>query len=30
MATTKGYKDYILEQLDLLDNTSCKPMMGDI
>ena len=28
MATTKGYKDYILEQLDLLDNITCRPMMG--
>ena len=28
MATTKEYKDYILEQLDLLDNINCRPMMG--
>lgn len=29
MATTKEYKDFILEQLDLLDNITCKPMMGE-
>ena len=29
MATTKDYKDYVLEQLDLLDNVTCKPMMGE-
>ena len=29
MATTKDYKDFILEQLSLLDNISCKPMMGE-
>ena len=29
MATTKGYKDYILEQLNLLDNIACRPMMGE-
>jgi len=29
MATSKGYKDYILEQLDLLDNITCRPMMGE-
>ena len=28
MATSKGYKDYILEQLNLLDNITCRPMMG--
>ena len=27
MATTKEYKDFILEQLDLLDNITCKAMM---
>ena len=27
MATTKDYKDFILEQLDLLDNITCKAMM---
>ncbi len=29
MATTKGYKDYILEQLNLIDNITCRPMMGE-
>ncbi len=29
MATTKEYKDYILEQLNLLDNITYKPMMGE-
>ena len=29
MATTKTYKDYILEELNLLDNIICKPMMGE-
>ncbi|MBP3255856.1 MAG: TfoX/Sxy family protein [Clostridia bacterium] len=29
MATSKEYKDFILEQLDLLDNVSCKAMMGE-
>ena len=29
MATSKEYKDFILEQLDLLDNIICKPMMGE-
>ena len=29
MATTKEYKDYILEQLSLLDNITYKPMMGE-
>ena len=29
MATTKDYRDYILEQLDLLDNITCKSMMGE-
>lgn len=24
MATSKEYKDFILEQLDLLDNINCK------
>ena len=26
MATTKDYKDFILEQLNLLDNITCKSM----
>ena len=29
MATSKDYKDFILEQLDLLDNITCKAMMGE-
>ena len=29
MATSKEYKDFILDQLDLLDNITCKPMMGE-
>ena len=29
MATSKEYKDYILEQLNLLDNITCKAMMGE-
>lgn len=29
MATTKEYKDYILEQLQLLDDITCKSMMGE-
>ena len=29
MATTKEYKDFILEQLDLLDNITCKAMMSE-
>ena len=29
MATTKEYKDFILEQLNLLDGITCKQMMGE-
>ena len=29
MATTKEYKDFILEQLSLLDEITCKSMMGE-
>lgn len=29
MATTKEYKDFILEQLNLLDNVNCRAMMGE-
>ena len=29
MATTKEYKDYVLEQLNLLGGITCKPMMGE-
>lgn len=29
MATTKDYKEFILEQLNILNNITCKPMMGE-
>lgn len=29
MATTKAYRDFILEQLDILSDITCKPMMGE-
>ena len=29
MATTKEYKNFILEQLNILDDITCKPMMGE-
>ena len=29
MATSKDYKDFILGQLDLLNNVTCKSMMGE-
>lgn len=29
MASSKGFKDYILEQLRGLDDITCKPMMGE-
>ena len=29
MATTKEYKDFILEQLSILNNVTCKSMMGE-
>ena len=29
MATTKDYKEYVLEQLNLLDSITCKPMMDE-
>lgn len=29
MATAKEYKDFILEQLNLADGITCKPMMGE-
>ena len=29
MATSKEYKDFILEQLNLLDSITCKAMMGE-
>ena len=29
MATSKDFKEFILEQLDLLDNITCESMMGE-
>ena len=29
MATTKEYRDFILEQLSNLEEINCKPMMGE-
>ena len=29
MGTSKDYKDFILEQLDLLDDITCRAMMGE-
>ena len=29
MSSTKNYRDYILEQLKILDNIKCRPMMGE-
>lgn len=29
MATTKEFRDYVLEQLNVLDNITCRPMMGE-
>lgn len=29
MVTTKDYRDFVLEQLNLLDNITCKSMMGE-
>ncbi|MBR2578749.1 MAG: TfoX/Sxy family protein [Clostridia bacterium] len=29
MATTKEYKDFILEQLSVLGDITCRPMMGE-
>lgn len=29
MATTKEYRDFILEQLSNLEDINCKPMMGE-
>ena len=29
MASTKDYRDFILEQLSILNGISCKPMMGE-
>ena len=29
MATTKEFRDFVLEQFNLLDNITCKSMMGE-
>ena len=29
MSTVKEYKNFILDQLNLIDNIICKPMMGE-
>ncbi len=29
MATTKEYRDYVVEQLNDLKNITCRPMMGE-
>ena len=29
MSTTKSYRDFILSQLSVLDNITCKSMMGE-
>ena len=29
MASTKEFKDYILDQLSLVDDVTCRPMMGE-
>ena len=29
MASTEEYRDYILEQLSLVPNVTCRPMMGE-
>ena len=29
MATTKEYRDFVLDFLSLLDNITCKSMMGE-
>ena len=29
MASTKDYRDFVLDQLSLLNNIICKPMMGE-
>lgn len=29
MSTTKDYKDFILDQLSLLENINCRAMMGE-
>ena len=29
MATNKDYRDFVLEQLSILEDITCKPMMGE-
>lgn len=29
IATTKSYKEFVIEQLDFLENITCRPMMGE-
>ena len=29
MASTKEYRDFVLEKLNLLDKITCRPMMGE-
>lgn len=29
MATAKDYRDFLLEQMNLLENIVCRPMMGE-
>ena len=29
MASTKEFRDFVLEQLSLVDDVSCRPMMGE-
>ena len=29
MASSKEYKDFVLDNLHLLDNITCRPMMGE-
>ena len=29
MATSKEYRDYVLDNLNLLNNITCRPMMGE-
>ena len=29
MASTKEYRDFVLEQLSLMSDVSCRPMMGE-
>lgn len=29
MSTSKEYKEFVLEQLEILDNIYCRPMMGE-